>query len=542
MAFFWAKWLYGCIEKSNGIMMNNINLVAVVFYLTLTGCGGNSSKESSSTTDVIQNVTQETTPEHYLIRAPSQIDISEEILSISKEAGLNVEIKSSQQLDSLNIDIFESQLSKLMDIPIDESGTVLNINLVDSENAGKIGHYSVIVNSHGIEINTSNEEGAFYALQTIKQLLIHYNQKDLPNIELPYLVIEDEPKYQYRGAMLDVARHFFSINTVKGYIDHLAYYKFNKLHLHLTDDQGWRIEIKSWPNLTMIGGSTEVGGGDGGFYTQEQFSELVNYAKERFITIIPEIDMPGHTNAALASYDELNCDGNAPELYTGFEVGFSSLCIEKELTYTFISDVINEVAELTEGKYIHIGGDESLVTTESDYKYFIERAEAIVTATGKKLIGWEEVSQVTTNTSSVIQFWKESEHLEKAVENGIQVIISPAEVSYLDMKYNSNTDLGLTWAGLINTEKAYRWLPSDYVSQEHSHLIKGIEAPLWSETISNEDDIEFMVFPRLSGYAEIAWSTNTNNEWNEYRVRLANQKKYFEITNINYYQTPLIDW
>jgi hexosaminidase len=189
--------------------------------------------------------------------------------------------------------------------------------------------YEIKILKKKIQISSSNEVGFFRAFTTLDQLLRFQNlsnQNHLPTGE-----ISDMPKYGYRGAMLDVARHFFTLEEVKKYIDLLALYKINKLHLHLSDDQGWRIEIKSWPNLTNYGGSTEVGGGPGGFYSQEEYKELVSYAQERFITIIPEIDLPGHTNAALASYPELNCNGKSPELYTGIEVGFSTLCADKEI-------------------------------------------------------------------------------------------------------------------------------------------------------------------------------------------------------------------
>ncbi len=172
--------------------------------------------------------------------------------------------------------------------------------------------------------------------------------------------------------MLDVARHFFGVADVKRFVDLMALYKLNRLHLHLTDDQGWRLAIRSWPKLAKHGGSTEVGGGPGGFYTQRQYAELVAYAAARYVTVVPEIDMPGHTNAALASYAKLSCDGIAPALYTGIEVGFSSLCIRKELTYRFVDDVIGEVAALTPGPYLHIGGDEAQATAPDDYVYFLE--------------------------------------------------------------------------------------------------------------------------------------------------------------------------
>ncbi len=212
--------------------------------------------------------------------------------------------------------------------------------------------YALQIDKKLLTLQANKAEGAFRGIQTIRQLLplsIASSSVQQADWMIPTGTIRDFPEYEFRGTMLDVARHFLGAEDVKHFMDLMAYYKFNVLHLHLTDDQGWRIEIKSWPKLTEIGGSTEVGGGEGGFFTQEQYTDLVNYAAERFITIIPEIDMPGHTNAALASYAELNCDGKATELYTGTEVGFSTLCTDKEITYEFIDDVIGELASLTPG-------------------------------------------------------------------------------------------------------------------------------------------------------------------------------------------------
>ena len=205
--------------------------------------------------------------------------------------------------------------------------------------------------------------------------------------------IDDRPRFRWRGAHLDVSRHFFSVAEVKRYIDLISQYKVNVLHLHLSDDQGWRIAIDSWPRLTSVGGSTEVGGGPGGYYTKRDYRELVRYAAARYITVVPEIDTPGHTNAALASYAELNCDGIAPPLYTGIDVGFSSLCVDKEITYEFLDDVIRELAALTPGPYLHMGGDEAHSTEDADYVRFIERVQPIVAAHGKRLMGWEEIAQ-----------------------------------------------------------------------------------------------------------------------------------------------------
>lgn len=325
------------------------------------------------------------------------------------------------------------------------------------------------------------------------------------------------PKYGYRGAMLDVARHFFTLEEVKKYIDLLALYKINKLHLHLSDDQGWRIEIKSWPNLTNYGGSTEVGGGPGGFYSQEEYMELVSYAQERFITIIPEIDLPGHTNAALASYPELNCNGKSPDLYTGIEVGFSTLCADKEITFQFLDDVIREISEITPGPYFHIGGDESHVTKEEDYITFINRTQDMVLKYGKKVMGWDEIQNADLKSNTVAQYWADAKNAKAAIKKNAKILMSPAQYAYLDMQYDSLSPYGLHWASYISIKKAYDWIPDQLVEGIDDENIIGIEAPLWSETISNFEELSYLAFPRLLGYAEIGWSKTDQRNWEEYQ-------------------------
>lgn len=316
----------------------------------------------------------------------------------------------------------------------------------------------------------------------------------------------------------------------------------NVLHLHLSDDQGWRIEIKSWPNLTAHGGTTQVGGGAGGFYTQEQYSDLVKYAAERNVLIIPEIDMPGHTNAALASYPELNCSGKATELYTGTEVGFSTLCTQNEVTYKFIDDVIRELAAITPGQYIHVGGDESHVTKIEDYIPFINRVQDIVYAHGKTMIGWDEVALATLKPTSVAQFWAKEENAKAAVAQGAKVIVSPAKKAYLDMQYDSTSVFGLHWAAYIEVDAAYNWDPATYTPGVTKENIVGVEAPLWSETIAKLDEVEYLVFPRLPGIAEVAWTKPELRNWDEYKARLAAHGPRFKAQDINYYPSTLVPW
>ncbi|MDA3821751.1 MAG: beta-N-acetylhexosaminidase [Bacteroidales bacterium] len=405
--------------------------------------------------------------------------------------------------------------------------------------------YTLDISKHRIQLTATNTEGLFRGIQTFVQLLSLENS-DLKiedkGIMVPTGVINDYPEYEYRGMMLDVSRHFFPPTVVKQLIDKLAFYKINVLHLHLSDDQGWRIEIKSWPKLTEIGGSTEVGGGEGGFYTQEQYKDLVQYAAERFITIVPEIDMPGHTNAALASYAELNCNGKATELYTGTKVGFSTLCTDDELTYKFVDDVVREISEMTPGPYFHIGGDESHVTKLPDYIYFVDRVKEIVKAHGKTLVGWDEISHGALSEGDVAQYWSSSENALRATTKGAKLIISPAKKCYLDMKYHEKTELGLNWAAYIEVDAAYNWNPVELVEGIQRDDILGIESPLWAETIESLDDIEYLAFPRIIGHAEIGWSNADSLSWDDYERRLAIHGKLLDKMGVDFYKSEKIEW
>ena len=405
--------------------------------------------------------------------------------------------------------------------------------------------YELIINKKLLNLTAGSPEGLFRGIQTIRQLLparIEMTTIQEGPWEIATGTIVDYPVYLYRGAMLDVARHFFNPAVVMRFIDYMALYKLNVLHLHLSDDQGWRIEIKSWPNLTTHGGSTQVGGGNGGFYTQEQYSEIVNYANDHYITIVPEIDMPGHTNAALASYAELNCNGKATELYTGTNVGFSTLCTDKEITYKFIDDVVRELSELNPGPYFHIGGDESHVTKIEDYIPFVNRVQEIVSSHGKNVIGWDEIALSTLVPNSVAQHWANVKNANLAVNQGAKILMSPATKAYVDMQYNKETPLGLHWAAYIEVDSAYIWDPATLAPGIDREKIIGIEAPLWSETITNLDEIEYMTFPRLPGYAEIGWTPVSERKWDEYKMRLASHGKRFQALDINFYRSELVPW
>jgi hexosaminidase len=400
------------------------------------------------------------------------------------------------------------------------------------------------VTAEGVNLSAPQPAGLFWGAQTLRQLLpptVEAPSSQSDPWEIPEVQIRDYPRFGWRGVMLDVSRHFFGPEDVKHFIDLMVYYKLNVLHLGLTNDQGWRLEIKSWPNLAIHGGSTQVGGGPGGYYTQETYQEIVAYAQSCHITIVPEIDLPGHTNAALASYPELNCDGVAPDLFTGTDVGFSSLCIKKEITYTFLDDVIREVAALTPGSFIHTGGDEAHATSEEDYLKFMERLQPILTKYGKHLVGWDEIAKSDLRPGSVVQFWRPDQK-QLDLKPGVKVIVSLASKVYLDMKYNDETPLGLDWAGNVTIKDAYNWDPATLLEDLSEDNILGVEAALWTETIETMDEIEFMVFPRLVGVGEIGWSPVGDRDWDEYRLRLANHSPRLDALGVNFYRSPLVPW
>lgn len=406
-------------------------------------------------------------------------------------------------------------------------------------------HYVLNVGDTAVRIRAGDAAGLFYAAQTLRQLLpseIEYEAARLATVTLPAVHIEDGPRFGWRGAMLDVSRHFFGVDDVKRYVDLMALHKLNRLHLHLSDDQGWRLEIRRWPNLTAYGAGSEVGGGPGGFYTQAQYGEIVAYAAERFVTVVPEIDMPGHTNAALASYPDLNCDGTAPERYRGIEVGFSALCVENETTFRFVDDVVRELAAITPGPFVHIGGDEVKTLSPERYRQFIERVQTIVRSHGKRMIGWDEIGSIALDKTSVVQHWRPKATSREAVAKGARLILSPADRVYLDMKYTAATPIGLRWAAIIDVRDAYDWEPATLMDGVGEADLLGVEAPLWTETAAEMRDVEYLAFPRLAAVAEVAWTRRDQRAWPDFATRLGAQARRWSALGINFYRSPQIPW
>jgi hexosaminidase len=416
--------------------------------------------------------------------------------------------------------------------------------------------YELAIAADSVRITAAAPAGLFYGMQTLRQLLpaaIESEQsvhRSAAAWTVPPGRIADNPRFAWRGAMLDVARHFFTVREVKQLVDVLALYKLNTLHLHLSDDQGWRIQIDSWPKLAQFGGMTQVGGGAGGYFTKADYGEIVRYAQEHFITIVPEIDMPAHTNAAVASYPELGCGRTppdsaagapAPGLYTGIAVGFSALCYDKDITYKFADDVIGEIAAMTPGPFMHIGGDEVQVLTVEQYASFIDRVQDIVTRHGKRMVGWDETGRAHLRPGSIAQMWR-SDTSMAAVRQGAKLVMSPATQVYLDMKYTPATELGLDWAAFIELRTAYDWDPVTRYKGVTEGDVLGVEAPLWSETVQNITAAEYLIVPRLPAAAEIAWSPTSTHDWENFRTRIAAHGPRWRLLGVNYYASPQVAW
>ena len=403
--------------------------------------------------------------------------------------------------------------------------------------------YAVVVTADSVHLAARTNAGLFHGVQTLRQLLPFEVESDM-NVRpatgwrIPALTIVDRPRYAWRGAMLDVARHFFTVDEVKQVIDIVALYKLNTLHLHLTDDQGWRIEIKSRPKLASVSGASQMGGGVGGFYTQDDFREIVRYAAERFVTIVPEIEMPGHSSSVVNAYPEVHCTtrpgGNPDSTFYG-------ICPDSAESFRLVDDVVREVSALSPGPYIHIGADEVSVLPPEQFVRFVERAQDIVTKYNKRMIGWEEIFRARLLPTTLVQLWR-TDSARGALSYGSKLIMSPAPKVYLDMKYTPNTELGLDWSGFVEPRTSYEWDPATYLPGVMDANIVGIEAPLWTETVRNVTAAEYMILPRLPAIAELAWTPQAARRWDDFRERIAAHAPRWRLMGINYYPSAQIRW
>ena len=417
--------------------------------------------------------------------------------------------------------------------------------------------YRLNVDANSIDIAAKTPRGLFYGVQTLRQLLpvaLDSNAKvALPAWEVPAVHIEDFPRFSYRGMHLDVARHFFPPEFVKNYIDWMARYKFNTFHWHLTDDQGWRIEIKQYPRLTEIGGfrrETLIGHSHdvppkfdgtryGGFYTQEQIKDSVQFAASRFVTIVPEIEMPGHSLAALAAYPNLACTSGEFETATHWGV-FEDILCPKEETFTFLQNVLTEVIALFPGPYVHIGGDEApkarwkdsefvqRLKAEQQLKdenevqaYFVKRADEFLTSRGKRLVGWDEILDGGLSPNAVVMSWRGFDGGSRAAKLGHPVIMTPGAFCYFDKYQAGPADEPLAIGGILPVEKVYAFEPVPVdLPADQSNLVLGAQGSVWTEYMATPEQVEYMVFPRLLALAEVVWSASEARNYESFLTRL----------------------
>jgi hexosaminidase len=401
--------------------------------------------------------------------------------------------------------------------------------------------YELDVDESGVTIRAPDPVGLYWGTQTLRELLPPPTlaaDETAVAATIPFVHVEDAPRFEWRGFMIDVARHFFPVTDLERLIDLIALHKLNRLHVHLTDDQGWRIEIKSWPDLTAIGGSTEVGGGAGGFYTQAEWQALVAYGAARHVTLVPEIDFPGHSHAALASYGELNEDGVPLELYTGEGVITTPLWLDGEITYTFVEDVWTEMAAITPGPWVHIGGDEAIDVTPEEYAAFLTWLRDVIAVQDKTPIGWDEIGAVDLDPPYLAQLWWHPALAVDAASNGAMVISSPPEHAYLEMIQSEDATYGDEWAGIVTTRDAYDWDPVRGGVDEID--VVGVEAALWTEWIDTVEKMDFMTWPRLCAIAEVGWTETP--DWTGFKERMPLHGERLDALDVGYYETPEIEW
>ena len=437
--------------------------------------------------------------------------------------------------------------TSLGSVPFAESATGNNgieLNLCDSSIVTGNEAYRIEIDKKGVRLSANTETGIFYGLQTLLQLL---NNGD--NKTLPALTINDSPRFPYRGLHLDVSRHFFDKEFVKKQLNAMAYFKMNRLHWHLTDGAGWRIEIKKYPRLTSfaawrpfdklndwwVGGRTFCEQDDpravGGYYTQDDIREVVAYAAERHITIIPEIEMPGHSEEVLATYPELSCSGKH---YVN-----ADFCIGTEKTFEFLENVLLEVIDLFPSEYIHIGGDEAsksswktcprcqkrmadehLNSVDELQSYMIHRIEKFLNDHGRKIIGWDEIIEGGLSPTATVMSWRGEEGGIKAVKAGNQAIMTPGKYCYLDAFQDAPNTQPMAIGGYLTLEKVYSFEPvPDSLSTKEAELILGVQGNVWTEHIPTPEHYEYMIYPRILALAEIGWSPSEVKKWDNFHTR-----------------------
>ena len=488
--------------------------------------------------------------------------------------------------DSLSAAFFNDYLKAVygFSLPVKSKATAKSIRLVTRKfiKAPDADAYQLSSGPAGVVIEGDTYAGTFHGIQTLIQLL---PVEKTSTVSISAVVVKDAPRFAYRGMMLDVSRHFFPVPVVKKFIDYLALHKMNRFHWHLTDDQGWRIEIKKYPRLTEVGGYRNgtitgrfPGTGNtntkyGGFYTQEQVKEVVKYAADRYITVVPEIEMPGHGSAAIAAYPELSCfpevptiryfppkctwggDSTGKQVQQTWGVFDDVFCAGKENTFAFLEDVLTEVLPLFPSLYIHVGGDEcpkknwekcpscqkrmkenNLKNEHELQSYFIQRMEKFINGKGRTLIGWDEILEGGLAPNAVVMSWRGEKGGIEAAKMKHNVVMTPTTYLYFDYKQVQAED-SLTIGGDLPLEKVYSYEPYPAeLTADEAKMIVGVQANLWTEYITKIEKIEYMVFPRMEALSEISWSGKEKKDWTKFESKLPAQFKRYDLWKSNYHK------
>lgn len=482
-----------------------------------------------------------------IIPMPQNVDVKEGNIKL----GGSLVFKTKHCAFKALVPLWQKQVNALLMLP-DAKHT--KVSLVFDPTITNDEGYGLIISSKGIEIRASQPEGCYYGIQSLSQMVCTALQSGKK--ELPLILINDEPRYKWRGLMLDESRHFFGKDQVKQILDQMALQKLNKFHWHLTDEPGWRIEIKQYPKLATVGGKGCFSNHDSDvrFYTQDDIKEIVRYAAERFIEVIPEVDMPGHASAANRAYSEYSGGGNEDHPEFTFHPG-------KESTYRYLTNILREVAALFPSRYIHIGGDEvhfgndkwaadpdvqslmnrkGLKNIKEVERYFLKRMSDSVAALHKTLIGWDEVTDAGLSPSNTIVMWwrhDKPELLKEAIDSSYQTIMCPRIPLYFDFVQHDSHREGRRWNGISSLDKVYSF-PNEVATGGASYRSKnvlGIQANVWTEQIQTPKRLQFMIFPRLSALAESAWTNDEHKNYDDFLQRLKSMVPVYKQSGITWF-------
>ena len=444
----------------------------------------------------------------------------------------------------------------------------------DLDSLGNEG-YTLSVSPEHIAVSANKPAGIFYGTETIYQLFTaeKINGKSTTPILIPSVQIVDKPRFPWRGIMLDVGRYFYSVDFIKEYIDQIAMHKMNTFHWHLTEDHGWRIEIKKYPKLTEVSawrdGTQFTRFKDhinpnphGGYYTQDQIRDIVKYAKARYVTVVPEVELPGHTLAVLVAYPELSCTGGPFKMPVSWAIQKDIYCAGNEKTFEFLENVLSEVADLFPSPVIHIGGDEApkdrwklcpkcqkrikdegLKDEHELQSYFIKRIEDFLRTKNKKIIGWDEILEGGLAPNAMVMSWRGEEGGIAAAKQHHEVVMTPNQFTYLDYYQGEPHQEPAAIAGLLTLEKVYSYepIPAVLTAKEGSY-IRGIQGNLWAEYVHSPEKAEYMTFPRAAAIAEIGWSQRQDKNWENFKQRMETQYKRYELEDINYSKSAYDVW